>query len=382
MIPLEPFALERYFAAHEFAARYTLAASEVEGLPLAELLALADDESAELWRSLTLGYTQSAGHPLLRREIAALDDLAPDDVLVCAGAEEAIFLTLQALLREGDHAVVVWPAYQSLHEVARAAGASVTLVELDAASGWRLDLAELQAALRPATRAVVINFPHNPTGAHLSHAELAALVAVCEARGITLVSDEVYRFLEYDAAACLPAAASLGERAVSIGVMSKSFALAGLRIGWIATRDRALRRRVAELKDYTTICSAAPSEILAIVALRARDHLLARSRSLIAANLPRWRALFARHADELEWSEPPAGTTAFPRLKAGDAAAWASRLVQREGVLLLPGAVFGGWTEHFRVTLVRSDVPEALERLERFMRHRACDSADEAVPPT
>ena len=373
MIPLEPFALERYFAAHEFEARYTLAASEVEGLPLAELLALADDESAQLWRSLTLGYTQSAGHPLLRREIAALDDMVPDDVLACAGAEEAIFLTLQALLREGDHAVVVWPAYQSLHEVARAAGASVTLVELDAASGWRLDLAEVQAALRPETRAVVVNFPHNPTGAHLSHAELAALVALCEARGITLVSDEVYRFLEYDVAARLPAAASLGERAVSIGVMSKSFALAGLRIGWIATRDRALLDRAAVLKDYTTICNAGPSEILALIALRARETVLARSRSIVAANLQLVRDFFARHQALFEWVEPRAGSVAFPQLRRGDASTWVARLRESEGVLLLPGAEFGGWSDHFRIGLGRSDAAAALERVEAFIRHSPCD---------
>ena len=374
MIPLEPFALERYFAAHEFAVRYTLAASEVEGMALTELLALADDEAARLWQTLTLGYTQSAGHPLLRREIAALDDMAPDDVLVCAGAEEAIFLTLQALLREGDHAVVVWPAYQSLHEVARAAGASVTLVELDAASGWRLDLAEVQAALRPATRAVVVNFPHNPTGAHLSHAELAALVALCEARGITLVSDEVYRFLEYDAAARLPAAASLGEHAVSIGVMSKSFALAGLRIGWITTRDRALLARVAALKDYTTICNAAPSEILALIALRARETVLARSRSIVAANLRLVRDFFARHPTLFEWVEPRAGSVAFPRLRHGDASTWVAQLREAEGVLLLPGAEFGGWSDHFRIGLGRDDAAAALERVEAFIRHSPCDA--------
>lgn len=373
MIPLEPFALERYFAAHEFAVQYTLAASEVEGMALAELLALADDESARLWKTLTLGYTQSAGHPLLRREIAALDDLAPDDVLVCAGAEEAIFLTLQALLREGDHAVVVWPAYQSLHEVARAAGASVTLVELRAESGWRLDLAEVQAALRPATRAVVVNFPHNPTGAHLSHAELAALVALCEARGIALVSDEVYRFLEYDAATRLPAAASLGERAVSIGVMSKSFALAGLRIGWIATRDRALLARVAALKDYTTICNAGPSEILALIALRARETVLARSRSIVAANLQLVRDFFARHPALFEWVEPRAGSVAFPRLRRGDASTWVARLREAEGVLLLPGAEFGGWSDHFRIGLGRGDAEAALGRVESFIRHSPCD---------
>ena len=379
---IEPFALERFFAEHEFAVRHNLAASDVEGMALRELLALADAETSALWDRLTLGYTESAGHPLLRQEIAALDHLSPDDILVCAGAEEALFVTLHALLRPGDHAVVVWPAYQSLHELARAAGASVTLVELQAARGWRLDLAEVQAAIRANTRAVVINFPHNPTGAHISTAELAGLVAICEARGITLVSDEVYRFLEHDPADQLPAAATLGEHAVSIGVMSKSFALAGLRIGWLATRDRKLQERAAELKDYTTICNAAPSEILALIALRAREAVLARSRAIVADNLGRVRELFARYAEVIEWIEPRAGSVAFPRLRGAEAAAWTSLLIEREGILLIPGTEFGGWTEHFRIGFGRRDTAAALDGLERFIRHSLCDSPVEAAKLT
>lgn len=376
---LEPFALERFFAKHEFSVRFNLAASEVEGLALDELLAMADADTSRRWRELTLGYTESAGLPALRAEIAALDGLTADDVLVCAGAEEAIFLALNALLDEGGHAVVVWPAYQSLHSVARATGASVTLVELREEAGWRLDLAELQAALRPSTRVVAVNFPHNPTGAHLSAAELAALVALCEARGITLLSDEVYRFLERAPADRLPAAASLGDRAVSVGVMSKSFALAGLRIGWLATHDRTLLARAATLKDYTTICNAAPSEILALIALRARERVLARSQAIVAANVALARTFFARHADCFHWVEPRAGSVAFPRLRRGDASAWVDRLIAEEGVLLLPGAEFGGWHAHFRIGLGRRGLDEGLVRIERFMRHFPCDDPAEAA---
>lgn len=379
---LEPFALERFFAKHEFSVRLNLAASEVEGLAIGDLLAMADADTAQRWRELTLGYTESAGLPALRMEIAALDGLSADEILVCSGAEEAIFLVLNSLLTDGDHAVVVWPAYQSLHSVARATGASVTLVELRHDAGWRLDLAELQAALRPTTRVVVVNFPHNPTGAHVSAAELAALVALCEARGITLLSDEVYRFLEHDPADRLPAAASLGEHAVSVGVMSKSFALAGLRIGWLATRDRALLTRAAALKDYTTICNAAPSEVLALVALRARERVLARSRAIVSANLALARAFVARNADCLEWVEPRAGSVAFPRLRRGDASAWIERLIAAEGVLLLPGAEFGGWHDHFRLGLGRAGMEEGLARMERFIRHSPCDDAAEVANST
>lgn len=375
MMRLEPFHLERYFAQHEFVVRHNLAASDVQGLAMQELLALADEETAALWSGLTLGYTESAGLPLLRHEIAALDDLHDGDVIVCAGAEEAIFLAMHALLEPGDHAVVVWPAYQSLHEVARSIGAAVTLVELRHEQGWQLDLAEMQSAIRPETRVVAINFPHNPTGAQLALADLLALAALCESRGITLLSDEVYRFLEHDPRDTLPAAASLGERSASIGVLSKSFALAGLRIGWVATRDRALLQRIASMKDYTTICSAAPSEVLAVMALRARAAILERSRRIVQANIADFAALVERHGDHLEWVRPRAGSVAFPRLRAPDAdvGEWTERLIAEEGVLLAPGSLFGASDPHFRVGLGRTDGAAAFQRLDDYVRHSLCD---------
>ena len=131
------FELERFFARYEFAVEHLLCASDVQGWPMGELLDLADDETAALWRDLELGYTESLGHPLLRREIAALyEGIEPDEVVVFGGAEEAIFSLANTALEPGDHAIVMWPAYQSLHEVARAAGAEVTLHELRASDGW------------------------------------------------------------------------------------------------------------------------------------------------------------------------------------------------------------------------------------------------------
>lgn len=367
-----PFALERWFARHEFATPHNLAASDVEGMPLGDLLALADDELRAHWERLTLGYTEPQGAPMLRAEIAALDGLPPDAVTVCSGANEAIFLALHTVLGPDDHAVVVWPAYQSLHEMARATGAAVTPVALHASEGFALDLAALQAAIRPNTRAVVVNFPHNPTGAHVDAAAWASLVARCEADGIVLVSDEVYRFLEHDGAP-LPAAAALGERAVSIGVLSKSFALAGLRLGWIATRDAGLRDRIAILKDYTTICAAAPSEVLGTIALRARERVLARSRTIVRDGLAAARRTFADLADVVEWIEPRAGTVAFPRLRRGSADRWTDRLRREAGILVLPGSLFGHGGEHVRVGYGRLGTPDALARLASAARHSLCE---------
>lgn len=366
---LPPFALERYFARWEFAVRHVLCASDVETMRMDELLALADDETRALWRDLRLGYTESAGHPLLRAEIArGYERIAPDETLVFAGAEEAIFVLLNAMLGPGDHAVVAWPAYQSLHEVARATGAAVDLLPLDPARGWALDLDALQRLMRPTTRLVVVNFPHNPTGALPDRATWDALVAMTRFAGCRLLSDEVYRGLELVPDDRLPAACDLYEHAVSVGVMSKSYGLAGLRIGWAATRDRELLRRAAAFKDYTTICSSAPSEILSLIALRAGETIQGRARALVAENLARLDRFVAAHAAAIDWARPRGGSTAFPRLTTGESAdALAARLVEREGVLILPGTHFGYPGEHFRIGFGRADMPEGLAALERAL---------------
>jgi aspartate/methionine/tyrosine aminotransferase len=367
------FALERYFARWEFAVEHVLCGSDVEGWRMADLLALADQETAALWADLRLGYTESPGHPLLRAEIAGLyETLEADDVLVFAGAEEAVFCLFNTAVGAGDHMIVTWPGYQSLYEVARAAGAEVSLHAMREQDDWALDLDRLRGSIRPTTRMVVVNAPHNPTGMLPSRSEWEELATACADASIRLIADEVYRYLEVDPAERLPAGADLSDGAVSIGVLSKSFALPGLRIGWLATQDRELLDRCTRLKDYTTICSSAPSEILGLMALRARDQVLARSRDIVAANLKLLDEFFERRADALTWVRPRGGSTAFPRLvptgPAGTSAeAFCSRLVEATGVLLLPSTTFGFGDGHVRLGFGRTDMPEALGKLETFL---------------
>jgi len=363
------FALERYFARWEFTVRHLLCASDVEPYPMADLLGLADAETRSLWETLHLGYSESTGHPLLRREIASLyDTIAPDEVLTFAGAEEAIFCLLNVTLEPGDHAIVTWPGYQSLFEVARATGAEVTLHELHESDGWALDIDRLRRQLTPMTSLIVVNVPHNPTGMLPDRETFDELVTVADDAGARLLVDEVYRGLELDEADRLPAGADASGRAVSLGVMSKAYALAGLRIGWLATHDRELLARAAAFKDYTTICSSAPSEILSIMALRARDQVLARSRRIVAGNIERVDGFFEDWADRFSWVRPRAGSIGFPRLTVPGVTIddWAADLVEAEGVLLLPASQFGHPGNHFRLGFGRTDLPEALGRLESY----------------
>jgi aspartate/methionine/tyrosine aminotransferase len=336
---------------------------------MADLLALADDEAGALWDGLRLGYTESTGHPLLRAEIAELyERVDPDGVLAFAGAEEAIFCLANVVLGPGDHAVVTWPGYQSLYEVGRATGADVTLHELREADGWDFDVDRLLAALRPETRLVVVNAPHNPTGMLPTHAEWARLTGTLADRRIHLLSDEVYRFLERDERDRLLPGADAYPLGVSLGVMSKSFAMAGLRIGWLATRARDLLARCAAFKDYTTICSSAPSEILAVIGLRAREQVLGRSLRIVSDNLDLLDEFFRRRADVMTWVRPRGSSVAFPRLlRGGPIDDFTRRLVEAEGVLLLPGSVFEHPGDHFRLGFGRTDMPVALARLDAFV---------------
>lgn len=363
-VRIAPFEIERYYERWEFTAELMMSSSDCESRPLADLLALEPGAEARL-RDLWLGYTEVAGSDELRAAIASLHERArPEDVLTLAAAEEGIFIACHALLGPGDHAVIESPCYGSALNVARSTGADVTLWRRRHEDGWRYDLDELERLLRPDTRLLYVNTPHNPTGSHMTAAEQERVAALAAERGTVLFSDEVYRGLEHDADGRLPGACDIGERAISLGSMSKSYGLPGLRTGWLVCRDAELLGRVRELKLYTTICSSAPSEQLAALALRHSERLIAESRELVLSNLPVLERFLARHADLFEWVPPAGGPIGFPRVLDGrDVRAWCERTAAEAGVLLLPGDVYEQ-PSHVRVGFGRRGLAEAIERLE------------------
>jgi aspartate/methionine/tyrosine aminotransferase len=360
-----PFALERYFARYEFSARYLLCSSDAEAMPVNELLALEPGSEREL-AQLGLGYTESRGGADLRRTIATLYDRnVPDDILVHAGSEEAIFTFANALLQSGDHLVVQFPAYQSHYGIPEAIGAAVTRWHSDLAREGSPDVDELERLIQPATRAIVLTTPNNPTGYAFDRAQIDTVVEIARRHGLWLFGDEVYRGLEREAER-IPSVCDLYERGVSLGGLSKAYGLAGLRIGWMATRDAELRDRMAAFKDYLSICNSAPSEYLANLALRHRDELIDRVRRIIATNLDLLDGFFSRRS-EFDWIRPRAGTTAFPHYRGGSSEAFCARLVERADVMLLPSRVFDAGDEHVRFGYGRASMPEALRALDGFM---------------
>ncbi len=364
---LPPFKLERYFAKHEFSTEYLLCASDCESMPVADLLAM-EEGAAEEFQKVWLGYTESQGSPTLRNEICKIyETIESEDILVHTGAEEAILLFMLAAFQEGDHVIVHSPGYQSLAEAARGTGCDVSLWRAREEYGWSLDLDDLHRLLRKNTRAIIVNTPHNPTGYLMSREDYEAVHAFARENGLLLFSDEVYRESEYDPVTRLPAGCDLGEHAVSLGVTSKTYGLPGLRIGWVATQNSQIYEKMAALKDYTTICNSAPSEFLSEIAMRNRMKLAERNLDIIKSNLAIVDALFAHHPDLFSWVRPRAGSMAFPRLLRGDVEEFCDRLVQKAGVLLLPGSVYDDTQNHFRLGLGRKNLPQAVERLEEFL---------------
>ncbi|HSO18293.1 MAG TPA: aminotransferase class I/II-fold pyridoxal phosphate-dependent enzyme, partial [Desulfosarcina sp.] len=364
---LPPFQLERYFARYEFTVRHLLCASDCESMTIKDVLALEAD-AGRSFDDLWLGYTESQGAPMLRQAICGLyETIVADQVLVHSGAEEAIFLFMQAALKPGDHVVVHWPGYQSLHEVARAMGCEVSFWEAREAQGWALDPDELAGLIRPDTRVVVLNTPHNPTGWLMPRNDFLRLNRMLDARSILLFSDEVYRDSEYGGSDRLPAACDISGQAVSLGVMSKTYGLPGLRIGWVATRNREIVARMAALKDYTTICNSAPGERLAEIALRHREGIIRRNLEIIAANLDTLDDFFQKHAGRFRWTRPKAGPIAFVGLNGGAVAAFCHELAHRAGVLLLPGTLFGHGGNYFRIGFGRRNLPAAVAAFDRFL---------------
>lgn len=375
MPTLPDFKLETYFSRWEFSARFHLTASDAQTLAVSELLELADEDGRRRWDTLALGYTETRGLPALREEIArTYDVVVPEDVVCFAGAEEAIYLAMHALLEAGDHAVVLTPNYQAAETIPLSI-CEVTGVALVAESNWALDVDAVERALRPNTKLVSVNFPNNPTGAVPDPETWQRLVRLCDDRGITLFSDEVYRGLELDRPS-LPQAADLSDQALSLNVMSKAYGLPGLRVGWIACRDAALLDKLERAKHYTSICNSAPSEILALIGLRARDRLLERNRGIVAANLPLFEDFFAGYPDLFAFDRPQGGCVCYPRYLGADGVeAMCTELVEQAGVLLLPSSIYhSDLTEtppdRFRVGVGRLAPEQALAEWSTWLDQR------------
>lgn len=366
----EPFHLERFFARHEFTTRHLLAVSDCQSMTVGELLAL-EPGAREALDDVWLGYTESEGGKALRQAVAgSYTALEPDHILVHAAGVEVLFTLAHAVLRPGDHAVVQAPCYQALRSAPELAGAEVTLWHGDPDAGWAPSLDRLPELFRPETRLLAVNTPHNPTGHHFTEEELRRLVEETDRRGIQLFVDEAYRGAEHRDGDRIPSVAELSPRAAALGLLSKAYGLPGLRLGWLATRNRHLREAAARVKDFTTICAPAPAEFLGALALRHGGVVLSRTRRILGRNLAALEAFMARHPEDFHWIPPRAGSVAFPLLRREGAEPFCQAAREEAGVLLAPGRLFDAGVEAVRFGYGREGFREGLAALEEWMEKR------------
>ena len=376
MTMLPDFRLETHFSKWEFKARHHMTASDAESMSMQELLAMATPQERKVFDTLWLGYTETFGAPDLRETIAATyESRNAADVLVFAGASEGIFAANSVILDRDSHAIAVTPNYQS-HETLPLAICEATGIPLDPDDNWSLDIDRIAAAIKKNTKLVTINFPHNPTGAILPLDRYQALIDLCRKHGIWILHDEIFNGLGPAGAKHLPFVTDLYERGLSLNVLSKSWGMPGLRIGWIACANRDLVSKMERMKHYLSICNSAPSERLAVIAIRNRERIMARNCAIVDENLPKLDDFFSRHPELFDWQRPDGSCMAFPRYRGKEGVEqFARSLVEDSGVLLLPSTIYRSDlgptpTDRFRIGFGRKAIDDGLAAMDAHL-HQA-----------
>jgi aspartate/methionine/tyrosine aminotransferase len=366
---MRPFLLDQWLSKHQFASppiEYDLASSTGPRWTVRELLALVDDDMRERLFDRPLYYAPPEGGAELRGAIAAAVGVTADDVRITTGASEALWILLIDVAEPGANVVLPHPGFPTFEEAAGVLGLEVRRYHLRAESEFRIDLDEIRSRSDTRTKLILVNSPHNPTGAVIGEAELDELRDFTRQRGIQLVIDEVYHPIYHGRAA--PSASRLPGVTV-LGDFSKALCLSGLRLGWIVERDAGRRRRYENVRGYLTVSSSSPlGEALAVIGVHNRDRILERARRVASGNLRAMEPFFAEHADRIGWIPPRGGLTAWPWLRSGESSRPFCEEAAACGVLLAPGDCFGV-PSHFRIGFGAGgdDISEAVDRLSALL---------------
>ncbi|MEM6801451.1 MAG: aminotransferase class I/II-fold pyridoxal phosphate-dependent enzyme [Bacteroidota bacterium] len=361
------FKLERYFAKYEFKTQYLLSSSDCDGFGIDEVLKLADIKEKALWEGLKLGYTESEGNPLLREGISSLYQHIKSNQLLVSSPGEANFILMNTLLEKGDHVICMRPAYQSLYQVVKSLGVELSFWEPNS-ENWHFDPDMLAGLVQKNTKLIIVNFPHNPTGAFPEADEWRQIMEIVRKQGAYLFSDEMYRLLTHHPTQEIPAACDIYEKGISLWGMAKSFGLAGLRIGWLASQDREVLRKVLSFKDYLSICNSAPSEILALIALNHKEHFLNINLEKIQQNVELLSNFQRKHAGIFSFVKPKAGSTAFAKLNIDmPSLDWSEKLVEEKGIMAVPAEMFEYGNQHIRIGFGRRNFGKMLEVLGGYL---------------
>ncbi|KAF1933901.1 PLP-dependent transferase [Didymella exigua CBS 183.55] len=395
MVKITNFAVESWMDAYEHHCKYNVAETCCASVSIDQLRELSDDKKTEILKTdRLLTYGAIRGAEDLRTNLARLysakvaTPLSPNNILTTPGAIQANYLAAYALVGEGDHVICQYPTYQSLYSVPQSLGAEVDLWKAQPEKNWIPDLQELKAMIKPNTKLIVINNPNNPTGAVLGKSFLERLVEIAEEKDITILGDEVYRPIFHSISPIdkdfPPSLLSMGYKNVIVtGSMSKAYSLAGIRVGWVASRNSDIIEKIASARHYTTISVSGLDEQVAAYALSpATVHgLLARNIQLAKTNLALLEKFMIKNEDECEWVKPVAGTTAFIKFhregKPVDSVDFCKKLLEKTGVLLVPGSQSFGeeFKGYVRVGFVNQTdiIQKGLEEASKFVRKNLDD---------
>jgi aspartate/methionine/tyrosine aminotransferase len=365
---LKDFAVERYFAKYEFTAKYMLSSSDCDGYSMNYVLNLASNQEKEQWNNLKLGYTETIGSEPLRSAIKQHYTTIGLNEIVVSSPGEANFSLMNVLLKAGDNVVCMSPMYQSLYQVAKDLGCSISFWEPENENNnWYYNPSALKKIVTDKTKLIVINFPHNPTGFSPNIEDFKAIIDIARERNITLFSDEMYRFLHHNKAEILPSASDLYDNAISLWGTAKTLGLAGLRLGWLTSKNTSLLKKIESFKDYLSICNNSPSEILATIALNNLDEFVNPNLGKIKKNIEIF-AVFNDTTNLFDFQKPKSGSTAFVKLHRQETAMeFAENLVKGTGIMLLPSETFEYGSTHLRIGFGRENMQEVLEILRDYI---------------
>lgn len=378
---ISPFLLDRWLNQYHFAGdppEFDFASSTGPHWTLRELFGLIDADEQALLLETELVYSSTVGGEKLRQAIGEMQGVSDSQVQVLTGASEALLILFCLAAGAGANVILPFPLFPSTAALAHLFGLETRFYSLRRENGFRVDLDEIKKLTDDKTKLLLVNTPHNPTGATLSDEELRELHDFAVERRVQFVSDEVYHPIyhgrETGSAARLPHATVLGS-------FSKALSLSGLRVGWMIERDAARLQQYTDARGYFTISNPPLNEKLALIALRHREAIFARTQHVATANLNLLDQFFAEHADDLGWVRPRGGLTAFPWLKDGtDARAFCRQLATHAGVLFVPGDCFQ-IADHFRLGFGVKAIGFAggLERFADFLqKHRRSGGATSA----
>jgi aspartate/methionine/tyrosine aminotransferase len=342
---LKPFLLDAWLDQYEHSIEFNLAASTGPTWTVNDMLALADDETRHRFLNHSLVYSRPAGADSLREAIAEMEGVPAEAVQIVTGASEALLVLMWLAAEPGANVIIPLPGFTTFSALPESLGLETRFYRVRRENGFRIDPDEIKQLADSRTKLILVNIPHNPTGATISDEEMNALHDFAAERGIQLVIDEVYHPIYHGkqtkSAARLP-------HATVISDLSKAFSIAGVRTGWMIERNAQRRKQYWVARAYFSISNTTTGEILSEIAIRKRDVVLGRAQEIASRNLTLLERFMAEHQDVLGWIPPRGGMTAFPWLVSGEDARPFCQGAAGRGILLAPGDCFDV-PSHFRV---------------------------------